>query len=86
MIFLPLLQFAALTSEDVWAAAAVFEELRLLFPIRVRRDGGVGGGWKKKDSKYRGRLNHYFWLEHLQFKSREVLFSFFCSFLRLHDL
>ena len=49
MIFLPLLQFAALTSEDVWAAAAVFEELRLLFPIRVRRDGGVGGGWKKKD-------------------------------------
>ena len=48
MIFLPLLQFAALTSEDVWAAAAVFEELRLLFPIRVRRDGGVGGGWKKR--------------------------------------
>ena len=63
MIFLPLLQFAALTSEDVWAAAAVFEELRLLFPIRVRRDGGVGGGWKKKDLKYRGRLKRYFWLE-----------------------
>ena len=80
MIFLPLLQFAALTSEDVWAAAAVFEELRLLFPIRVRRDGGVGGGWKKKDLKYRGRLNLYFWLELLAFKSREVLFSFFAVF------
>ena len=68
MIFLPLLQFAALTSEDVWAAAAVFEELRLLFPIRVRRDGGVGGGWKKKDLKYRVRLKRYFWLELLAFK------------------
>ena len=54
MIFLPLLQFAALTSEDVWAAAAVFEELRLLFPIRVRRDGGVGGGWKKKIKNIEG--------------------------------
>ena len=54
MIFLPLLQFAALTSEDVWAAAAVFEELRLLFPIRVRRDGGVGGGWKKRIKNIEG--------------------------------
>ena len=54
MIFLPLLQFAALTSEDVWAAAAVFEELRLLFPIRVRRDGGVGGGWKEKIQNIEG--------------------------------
>ena len=86
MIFLPLLQFAALTSEDVWAAAAVFEELRLLFPIRVRRDGGVGGGWKKKDLKYSGRLILSCW-NYLQFKSREVLFSFFFAvFLRPHDL
>ena len=40
---LPRLQLA-LISEDV--GAVVLAELRLLLPVRVRRDGGVGGGWK----------------------------------------